>query len=114
MKNRQEPDIRHGRARTARRLALALAVVVAVVALVVMVGGVELLKPNGAEGKLGDLNDKIDQVRGPAISAFAALSGLGLLAGGAMAALGMPQGIRMMTLSGLSGGGVVLGLALIQ
>lgn len=106
LKNRSGP---------ARTVVLLLIVVAALVALFALTGWAHLLLPaaeNEKEG-LGELEAKINAVKGPATVALGGVSGLGLLAGGAMAGMGMPQGIRMMTMSGLAGGGVLLGRGLI-
>lgn len=73
-----------------------------------LAGHAQLLMPGSDKG-LEDLTAAIDRVRGPATATLGSLSGLGLLAGGAMTALGIPQGIRMMAMSGLAAGGVLLG-----
>ena len=96
--------------RTALLISVGLLGLAAVVALLILAGGAELLKPAGGEKEgLKDFIDKVEAVKKPATAAFAATSGLGLLAGAAMTGMGMQSGIRMMTLSGLAGGGVVLG-----
>jgi hypothetical protein len=67
----------------------------------------------GDGGGLKDFISAIDQIKGPATVAFASLSSVGLLAGGAMTAMGMQSGIRIMMLSALSGAGVLLGNGLV-
>jgi hypothetical protein len=107
-------DLRN-RSGTTRKVVLLLILVVALVALFALTGWAHLLLP-AAEGEgegLKELDQKINAVKGPATVALGGVSGLGLLAGGAMAGMGMPQGIRMMTMSGLAGGGVLLGRGLI-
>ena len=88
-----------------------LAAAAAVVALLLLAGWAGLLMPADKDkvDALGPLLEAIDRVRGPANAVFGSIAGLGVLAGGAMTAMGMPQGLRMMTMSGLSGGGVLLG-----
>ena len=81
--------------------------------LLVLGGGVLLLAPDGWGGSLGEVNQKVQDVKGPATGALVGFSGLGLLAGGAMTALGMQQGVRIMTMAGLAAGGVVLGNAIV-
>jgi hypothetical protein len=97
-------------------LGLGLIGLAAAVAAVAYVGGVDLLLPGSGSGTggLSDFRQKVDDVKGPATAAFGATSGLGLLAGGTMTGLGMQSGIRMMTLSALAGGGVVLGNGLVK
>lgn len=96
----------------------------AVLALLTLADWADLLMPalqgdNGPgqsatdQGGLDGLMSAIDAIRGPATAAFAGVSALGLLAGGAMAGMGMPQGIRAMTMSGLAGAGVLLGNGII-
>lgn len=101
------------RLRIAATIGIGLLALATVAGLLILGGGPHLLLPAGGSGTLGDFNAKIESVKGPATAAFGATSGLGLLAGGAMTGLGMQSGIRMMTLSGLAGGGVVLGNGLI-
>jgi hypothetical protein len=100
----------------ARRWLPVLVALLGVAGLLLTTGWADLLMPAGGEDAqgLGDLRRAVDNVKGPATAAFGTMSGLGLLAGGAMTALGMPQGIRMMTMSGLSGGGVLLGNGLVE
>jgi hypothetical protein len=87
----------------------------AAVALIALSGGVDLLMPGGGGGDgLSELRGAVNRIKGPATAAFGSVSGLGLLAGGAMAGMGMPQGVRMMTMSGMAGGGVLLGNGLVQ
>jgi hypothetical protein len=97
---------------TTRRWLLVLVTLTAVAVLVLLLTGwADLLMPTTKDSGdgLSTLTDAVGRIRGPATAAFGSVSGLGLLAGGAMTALGMPQGIRMMTMSGLAGGGVLLG-----
>jgi hypothetical protein len=101
---------------TTRRWLLVLATLAAVAVLVLLLTGwADLLMPTTSDNGdgLSDLIGAVRRIRGPATAAFGSVSGLGLLAGGAMTALGMPQGIRMMTMSGLAGGGVLLGNGLV-
>jgi hypothetical protein len=96
-----------------RRWLLVGAALLAVLALLVLLHSTHLLMPTfedpTGDDPLGDLTDAIKSVKTPAIAVFSGLSGLGLLAGGAMTAMGMPQGMRMMVTSGLAWGGVMLG-----
>jgi hypothetical protein len=96
--------------RTVVILAVALLALVAVVALI---GAPDLLRPAGNGKGLDALQTALAKIEGPAIAVFATLSGLGLIAGGGMAAMGMQQGIRIMVTAGLAGGGVLLGKGLI-
>jgi hypothetical protein len=94
------------------RWLLVVTAALAVLALMLLSDWAHLLMPVVKPDKakpLDDLIKAINSIKAPATAAFSAVSGLGLLAGGAMTAMGMPQGIRMMTMSGLSGGGVLLG-----
>lgn len=97
--------------RSIRLLVLALA---ALVLLLVLLDVPHLLLPAEDSADLKELRDAIARIRTPATAALGSMSGLGLLAGGAMTALGMPQGIRMMTMSGMAGGGVLLGNGIVQ
>jgi hypothetical protein len=105
---------RAGRSSRSRLVILVLVAVVAVAALFALLGPVQLLMPADNGEGLEELRTAVDNVKGPATVVFGSLSGLGLLAGGAMASMGMPQGIRMMTTAGLAGGGVLLGNGLIE
>jgi hypothetical protein len=112
MQDKQAPAALSAGAQRLGRAGLIVIVVAVALGVVVLVGGVDLLKPAG-DGSLGGFTRKIKQIEGPATAAFAATSGLGLLAGGAMAGFGMQQGIRVMSMSGLAGAGVLLGRGLI-
>ncbi|HEY1853999.1 MAG TPA: hypothetical protein VGG40_05370 [Solirubrobacterales bacterium] len=110
---RLNSENRSGAARTGLLL---LAAAAALVALFALTGWAHLLLPSakGGKGGLKELREAIGKVEGPATVVFGATSGIGLLAGGAMAGMGMPQGVRLMTMSGLAGGGVLLGRGLIK
>jgi hypothetical protein len=104
---------RSGGPSRSRLVILVLVAVAAVVALFALIGPAQLLMPADKGEGLKQLRDAIGNIKGPATVVFGSLSGLGLLAGGALAAMGIPQGIRMMVTAGLAGGGVLLGNGLI-
>lgn len=107
------------RKRTAKQIlgdvVFVLAVAVPVLVIVVRIGALDLLKPDGATGdQLGDFTKKVNAVEKPALVAFGSLSGLGLVAGAGMTVVGMPQGIRMMVMSALTGAAYPLGKGIIE
>jgi hypothetical protein len=102
--------------RPARRLIYLLLAVGALVAVFALMGVPHLLAPTSGEGagKFGELNTALHNIETPAEVVLGSLSGLGLVAGGAMTAMGMQQGTRIMLTAGMAGGGVMLGKGLIQ
>lgn len=100
-----------------RRMVPVAIALIALAAMFMLLGAPDLLKPAGEAkggGGLSTLVQALEKIEGPALAVFGTLSGLGLVAGGAMTAMGMQQGIRIMLTAGLAGGGVLLGKGLIQ
>jgi hypothetical protein len=59
----------------------------------------------GLQGVLEELKGKLEPI-------LVALSGIGLVAGGAFLAVGQQIGVRIMVMAGIAGGGVLAGTAL--
>ncbi len=99
-----------------RRTLMFLLAFAALSAVYMLLGWTHMLIPEekGGSGGLKDLNDAVNNIKGPATVVFGSLSGLGLVAGGAMSSMGIQQGIRVMLTAGLAGGGVLLGNGLIK
>lgn len=97
---------------TARRVALTALLVLAAAAVMALLGDVEILKKAetlkaGGKG-IDGVQGAVDGLKGPATATVASISGLGTLAGGAMMGFGMPQGIKLMGVSGGSLGAVIV------
>ncbi len=91
-------------------IAITLFAVAAALVLVAVIGEVHLLKPgDGEKGDLAPVINTLENAKGPGNALLGSAAGLGLLGGGAMLSCGMQSGIRMMTMSGCAGGGVLLG-----
>jgi hypothetical protein len=109
---------RTGRSWPSRRATLMATVLFALVALAMLIGAPpDLLRPAGETkggGGLGVLVEHLKDIEGPGEAVLGSLSGLGLIAGGGMTAMGMQQGIRIMMTAGLAGGGVILGKGLMM
>lgn len=95
-------------------LVLVLLYAAAVVALLALGVAPDLLRPSFAKGKgLGEFIGKVDSIKGPATLALGSLSGIGLVLGGGLLALGQQSGARIMALAACAFGGVLLGDGLI-
>lgn len=95
-------------------LVLVLLYAAAAVALLALGVAPDLLKPSFAKGKgLGEFIAKLESVKDPATLALGSLSGVGLVLGGGLLALGQQSGARIMALSACAFGGVLLGDGLI-
>lgn len=93
---------------------LLLLYAIAVVVALALGVGPHLLQPSGgSSGGLSEFINKINSIKGPATAAMASLSGIGLLLGGCLLALGQQTGARIMALAACAGGGVLLGNGLI-
>lgn len=102
----------------ARSAGLVFVLLCAAVAVTLLALGAapDLLRPTFAKDSkgLGEFIGKIESVKDPATIALGSLSGVGLLLGGGLLAVGQQSGARIMALAACAFGGVLLGDGLIK